>query len=144
MTRVRLLPFAVFCLAVAVAALEAGEPPRPAIVAHRGLLQHAPENTLANFRACLELRLGFEFDVQRTKDGQLVCIHDDTVNRTTSGTGRVSELSLEQISRFDAGGWFDPRFTEVTAARLVQVKTEGQLIVAVKAPTSAPPVPAKT
>jgi len=57
----------------------------PLIVAHRGLLHHAPENTLAYFRACLELRIGFEFDVERTKDGQLVCVHDDTVDRTTNG-----------------------------------------------------------
>src|SRR3954447_6438323 len=80
------------------------------IVAHRGLLRHAPENTLANFRACLELRLGFEFDVQRTRDGQLVCIHDETVDRTSNGTGTVSELTLEQIRRLDAGKWFDPKF----------------------------------
>src|SRR5260370_26727865 len=80
------------------------------IVAHRGLLRHAPENTLANFRACLELRLGFEFDVQRTRDGQLVCIHDETVDRTTNGTGTVSEMTLEQIRRLDAGKWFDPKF----------------------------------
>ena len=60
--------------------------PQPLIVARRGLLLHAPENTLANFRACLELRLGFEFDVERTKDGHLVCIHDGTVDRTTSAS----------------------------------------------------------
>jgi glycerophosphoryl diester phosphodiesterase len=83
---------------------------RPLIVAHRGLLQHAPENTLSNFRACLELRLGFEFDVQRTKDGQLVCIHDDTVDRTTNGTGKVADLTLAEIRQLDAGGWFDPQF----------------------------------
>jgi glycerophosphoryl diester phosphodiesterase len=83
---------------------------RPLAVAHRGLLRHAPENTLANFRACLELRLGFEFDVQRTRDGQLVCIHDETVDRTTNGTGTVSEMTLEQIRRLDAGKWFDPKF----------------------------------
>ncbi|MCC6509479.1 MAG: glycerophosphodiester phosphodiesterase, partial [Pirellulaceae bacterium] len=71
----------------------------PLVVAHRGLLQHAPENTLANFRACLELRLGFEFDVARTKDGQLVCIHDDTVDRTTDGKGLVSQLTLAEIQR---------------------------------------------
>ncbi|QDU92643.1 glycerophosphodiester phosphodiesterase [Lignipirellula cremea] len=82
----------------------------PLIVAHRGLLQHAPENTLANFRACFELRLGFEFDVQRTKDGSLVCIHDKTVNRTTNGTGNVAELTLEEIRQLDAGSWFDPKF----------------------------------
>jgi glycerophosphoryl diester phosphodiesterase len=61
----------------------AAEPERPLVVAHRGLLLHAPENTLANFRACLELQCGFEFDVQRTKDGHLVCLHDDTLERTT-------------------------------------------------------------
>lgn len=87
------------------------EQPTPLIVAHRGLLQHAPENTLANFRACLELRLGFEFDVQRTNDGHLVCIHDDTVNRTTNGKGNVADLTLEEVRQLDAGSWFDPKFT---------------------------------
>lgn len=82
----------------------------PLIVAHRGLLLHAPENTLANFRACLELRIGFEFDVERTKDGHLVCIHDNTVDRTTNGTGRVGEFTLERLRQLDAGGWFDPKF----------------------------------
>ncbi|MCB9924882.1 MAG: hypothetical protein H6822_22065 [Planctomycetaceae bacterium] len=86
------------------------EPVQPLIVAHRGLLRHAPENTLANFRACLELRIGFEFDVERTKDDHLVCIHDSTVDRTTSGTGKVSELTLAQIRELDAGSWFDPKF----------------------------------
>lgn len=82
----------------------------PLIVAHRGLLKVAPENTLANFRACLELRLGFEFDVQRTKDGHLVCMHDSTVNRTTDGSGKVSNLSLAEIRKLDAGSWFDSQF----------------------------------
>ena len=82
----------------------------PLIVAHRGMLRHAPENTLANFRACLELRFGFELDVERTKDGHLVCIHDSTVDRTTNGKGRVSELTLAQIRKLDAGSWFDSRF----------------------------------
>src|SRR5260221_14149991 len=82
----------------------------PLTVAHRGLLQHAPENTLANFRACLELRLGFEFDVQRTKDGKLVCIHDDTLNRTTNGTAKGVDLTLEEIRRLDSGTWFDSKF----------------------------------
>lgn len=83
---------------------------RSLIVAHRGLLRHAPENTLANFRACLELRLGFEFDVQKTRDGHLVCIHDDTVDRTTNGKGKLAEMTLDELRRLDAGSWFDPRF----------------------------------
>lgn len=90
--------------------LSAAEPSKPLIVAHRGLLRHAPENTLANFRACLEIRLGFEFDVERTKDGHLVCIHDNTVDRTTNGTGKVADLTLKQIRELDAGSWFDPKF----------------------------------
>lgn len=89
----------------------AKEPTRPLVVAHRGLLKHAPENTLANFRACLELRLGFEFDVERTKDGQLICMHDDTLDRTTNGTGKVADKTLAQIRQLDAGSWFDPQFT---------------------------------
>ncbi len=93
----------------------------PLIVAHRGLLLNAPENTLANFRACLELRLGFEFDVERTTDGKLVCIHDDTVDRTTNGTGKVSELTLEEIRRLDAGSWFDPRFAGETVPTIDEV-----------------------
>ena len=88
----------------------AAEPTAPYIVAHRGLIRHAPENTLANFRACLELRIGFEVDVQRTKDGHLVCIHDDTVDRTTNGTGKVAELTLAELRALDAGSWFDPAF----------------------------------
>lgn len=109
MTTFRRLLLPVLCLLAAYVHADAAEP-RPFIVAHRGLLLHAPENTLANFRACLELRLGFEFDVQRSEDGQLVCIHDSTVDRTTNATGRVSEMTLNEIRRLDAGSWFDPKF----------------------------------
>ncbi len=105
----RLLATVLFGWACVTSAV-AKEPARPLIVAHRGLLLHAPENTLANFRACLELRLGFEFDVERTKDGELVCIHDDTVDRTTNGTGKVADQTLAQIRQLDAGSWFDPQF----------------------------------
>lgn len=97
-------------LIVSVASTTGRAAERPLVVAHRGLLRHAPENTLANFRACLELRLGFEFDVARTSDGHLVCIHDDTLDRTTNGTGRVDETSLAEMRRLDAGSWFDPAF----------------------------------
>lgn len=96
------------CLAAIPIAQSTAEPPK--VVAHRGLLQHAPENTISNFRACLELRLGFELDVEKSKDGHLVCIHDDTVDRTTDGTGKISDLTLQELRRLDAGGWFDSRF----------------------------------
>jgi len=99
-----------FCLLPVPTNANAAEPPPPLIVAHRGLLRYAPENTLANFRACLELRLGFEFDVETTKDGHLVCIHDSTVDRTTNGSGKLSELTLDQVRQLDAGSWFGPMF----------------------------------
>ncbi len=110
MTALRSFLLPVLCLLGVPANSSAAGREQTLIVAHRGLLRHAPENTLANFRACLELRLGFEFDVQRTKDGHLVCIHDETVDRTTNGTGTVSEMTREQIRRLDAGKWFNPTF----------------------------------
>jgi glycerophosphoryl diester phosphodiesterase len=111
MTKLIKLFLVPLCLLVVAAEIFADEPPRPLIVAHRGLLRHAPENTLANFRACLELRLGFEFDVERSKDGHLVCIHDGTVDRTTNGNGKVSDLALAEIKELDAGSWFDSKFS---------------------------------
>jgi glycerophosphoryl diester phosphodiesterase len=83
---------------------------QPLPVAHRGLLRHAPENTLANFRACLELRLGFEVDVRRSRDGTLVCVHDASVERTTDGRGAVAGMTLGQLKALDAGSWFNPVF----------------------------------
>lgn len=88
----------------------AAEPFRPLVVGHRGLMQAAPECTLAAFRACIALRVGFEFDVRRTKDGTLVCLHDTTVDRTTDGHGNVNELPYVELRKLDAGARFDPAF----------------------------------
>ncbi len=93
----------------------------PRLVAHRGLLRHAPENTLAAFAACLELRLGFELDVRRTRDGHLVCIHDEDVSRTTDGRGKVADLTLAELRKLDAGRWFDPAFTGQRVPTLEEV-----------------------
>lgn len=82
----------------------------PIVVGHRGLPTHAPEETHATFGACIDLRVGIELDVRRTRDGQLVCVHDDSVNRTTDGTGKVAELSLRELRQLDAGKKFDPAF----------------------------------
>lgn len=110
MLKISCLTMLIMCCVSVSPQVLAGPP--ALVVAHRGLLQHAPENTLSNFRACLELRLGFEFDVARTSDGHLVCIHDDTVDRTTDGTGRVAELTLEQIRQLDAGSWMSTEFAD--------------------------------
>lgn len=84
-------------------------------IAHRGGRKYAPENTLAAFRKSIAENVDWlEFDVQMTKDGVLVVIHDETVDRTTNGTGEVHDLTLEQIRMLDAGqGEKVPTFEEV-------------------------------
>ncbi len=73
-------------------------------IGHRGAAGTAPENTIASFRRALAIGVdAVELDVQRTRDGALVVIHDETVDRTTDGTGRVGDLSLGEIRRLDAG-----------------------------------------
>jgi glycerophosphoryl diester phosphodiesterase len=80
-------------------------------VAHRGASREAPENTLAAFRCALLAKApAVEFDVQRTRDGRLVVIHDQTVDRTTDGRGSVSSLTFDELRRLDAGRWFGPAF----------------------------------
>ena len=93
----------------------------PVVVGHRGLVKHAPEETHANFAACIDLRVAIELDVRRTRDGQLVCLHDDTVNRTTTGTGTVGELSLRELRLLDAGKKFDPTFAGEKVPTLEEV-----------------------
>jgi len=83
---------------------------RPLVVGHRGLMQAAPENTLVAFRACLALKVGFEFDIRRTKDGQLVCLHDATLERTTDGRGPLADLTFGELAKLDAGSRFDSTF----------------------------------
>jgi glycerophosphoryl diester phosphodiesterase len=82
----------------------------PVIVGHRALPTHAPEQTPAALSACIELRIGVEIDLRRTRDGQLVCLHDATVDRTTDGTGMVAALSLRELKQLDAGKKFDAAF----------------------------------
>lgn len=83
----------------------------PIVEAHRGDSSNAPENTLAAFRAAVELKARWiELDVHPTRDGALIVMHDDTVDRTTDGSGAIAALTLEEISRLDAGSWFDARF----------------------------------
>ena len=84
---------------------------KPLILAHRGASAEAPENTLAAFRLALEQGAdGFELDVHRTRDGHLVVCHDETVDRTTDGTGAIGAMTLAELKRLDAGRWFDERF----------------------------------
>lgn len=87
------------------------ELPDRGLCAHRGAMDTHPENTLAAFREAI--RVGahmIEFDVWVTKDGELVVMHDATVDRTTDGKGRVWDLTLAEIKQLDAGSWKSPEF----------------------------------
>lgn len=98
---------------------------------------HAPEETLADFNACIDLHLDVELDVRRTRDGQLVCLHDDSVDRTTDGTGKVAALSLRELKLLDAGAKFDPLFAGERIPTLEEVfallrdRKAGSLLIAV-------------
>jgi glycerophosphoryl diester phosphodiesterase len=81
----------------------------PLVVGHRGLLNDAPENTLASMRACIALGVGIELDVRRSKDGALIVLHDATVDRTTDGKGKASDFTVAELKKLDAGTKFDAR-----------------------------------
>ncbi|UUZ82261.1 hypothetical protein LJK88_49015 [Paenibacillus sp. P26] len=81
------------------------------VAGHRGYKSAYPENTLLSFQKALELGVDMlEFDLRFSKDKAVVVIHDETVDRTTNGSGKVSDFDLEELKRLDAGGWFGPVF----------------------------------
>jgi glycerophosphoryl diester phosphodiesterase len=91
-------------------------------IAHRGASADFPENTLGAFAAAIDAGADMcELDVQSTADRELVVIHDNQVNRTTSGSGPVAKFKAEKIFRLDAGGWFSPRFAGERIPSLDQV-----------------------
>jgi len=85
--------------------------PARGICAHRGANDTHPENTLTAFSEAIRLGVHMiEFDVALSKDGQLVLMHDATVDRTTDGSGRVSDLTLDELRALDAGSWKGQEF----------------------------------
>lgn len=97
------------------AAAGATEQGRPLRIGHRGARALADENTLESLRLAAELGVDMvEFDIQRTRDGVLVIMHDETVDRTTDGTGRVDEMTLEQFRELKTqSGYTPPTLDEV-------------------------------
>jgi|AGTN01.3.fsa_nt_gi Glycerophosphoryl diester phosphodiesterase len=74
------------------------------IIGHRGAAGYEPENTLRSFQKAIDIGVDWiEFDLHRSADGHLVVIHDDTVDRTTNGHGKVREMTLEELKKLDAG-----------------------------------------
>jgi glycerophosphoryl diester phosphodiesterase len=135
-------------------------PPRPWVIAHRGASAYAPENTVPAFTKAIAQRATFvEIDVQRTKDGVLVCLHDLTLDRTTdvaerfAGRARVApghtaprfwldDFTYDEVRQLDAGRWFHaefagtriPTFAETIAA----VRGRTGLFIELKAPERYP------
>lgn len=106
-------------------------------IAHRGASGrgHSPENTLSAFREAIKIGVDcVECDVHCTKDGQVVVIHDSTLNRTTDKKGAVADMVLEEIKKADAGSWFNKAFSGEripTLAELLEL-TKGKVITVIE------------
>jgi len=86
-------------------------PGRILVIAHRGASAEAPENTLAAIERAIEIGAdAIEFDIRSTFDDKLVLMHDETVDRTTNGSGSVAGMTLGNIKTLDAGYWFSKQF----------------------------------
>ena len=84
------------------------------VVVHRGMAAGFPENTLAAYRNSVSLGFSaIEVDLRATADGHIVVMHDDTVDRTTNGSGRVDQMTLAEIKSLDAGSYLDPKFADL-------------------------------
>ena len=126
--RRRLRQIAAAAALVAATTVLSGQPSRKILIAHRGASAYAPEHTIAAYRLALEQGADFvEQDLQISKDGVLVCLHDLTLERTTNvedvfparsvagpagrPTWNVSDFTLQELKSLDAGSWFDQKFT---------------------------------
>lgn len=97
----------------------------PVLFAHRGASAHAPENTLPAFsHAISQGAPAIEIDIQLTSDGIPIVFHDTTLSRTTNGTGRIQDKSLEELKSFDAGVAFGSAFLDTKIPALEEIFTE--------------------
>jgi glycerophosphoryl diester phosphodiesterase len=80
------------------------------IIGHKGSSIDRPENTLASARRAIEVKADLtETDIRTSRDGVLICFHDDDLRRTTDGKGKVADKTLSELKKLDAGGWFDTK-----------------------------------
>lgn len=94
----------------------------PLRIAHRGASALAPENTLIAFEQAIQTGVDLlEIDVRASLDGEIVVIHDPTIDRTTDRTGVVAAQSFEQLRQADAGAWFSPAFSGERIPSLAEV-----------------------
>lgn len=113
---------------------------RPLVIAHRGFSGQAPENTMAAFKRAVEVKADMmELDVLLSKDGRVVVIHDETLERTTNGLGLVADHNYEELAQLDAGTWFHPQFEGEPIPLLRDVLTwaKGKILVNIEIKTEA-------
>lgn len=113
-------------------------------IGHRGVAQVCPENTMASFAEALKTGVDMiETDIQRTRDGHLVILHDDRVDRTSNGQGALRSKTLEELKALDFGSWFDPRFAGELIPTLTEVldlvRSKAQLNIELKTATPLDP-----
>lgn len=98
--------------------------PTPAVIAHRGASAYAPENTLPAFELAVNQNAdAVELDAKLTLDEQVIIVHDQTVDRTTNGHGRVNQMTCKEIQSLDAGSWFGQEFINVNIPTLAETFT---------------------
>lgn len=129
-------------------ALAAPQADKVVTIAHRGASGYAPENTMAAFDRSVDMQADYlELDVQMSRDGELVIIHDTTVDRTTDGTGQVGSLTLEELRSLDAGSWFSALFAGERIPTLGEVldRYRGKIgiLIEIKAPWLYPGIEQK-
>ena len=94
----------------------------PIIIAHRGGAKLAPENTLASFKNAIAIGVDMiEIDVHFSKDSEIIVIHDESLDRTTNGTGEIKDLTLDEIKKYDAGSWFSEDYKNEKVPTLTEV-----------------------
>jgi glycerophosphoryl diester phosphodiesterase len=112
----------------------------PVIIGHRGYRARYPENTLTSFSAAIAAGADMiELDVTLSRDRKVVVIHDDSLNRTTSGFGPVHQAMLQDLKQLDAGSWFDSRFTGEFLPTLedVLILAGGKILINIEIKSSA-------
>ena len=113
---------------------------RTRVIAHRGFSGRAPENTVAAIREAIAIGADMaEIDITLTADERVVVIHDETLQRTTNGSGNVAEHDFEEIRSLDAGSWFAPQFAGEKVPTLGEVLdlVKGQILLNVEIKSEA-------
>ena len=110
------------------------------VIAHRGLSSLGPENTLIAIEKAIEVGAAMvEVDVTVTADGRVICLHDETLDRTTSGSGLPGDFTLAEIKQLDAGSWFAPEYAGERIPTLAEVleTVNGRILINVEIKSEA-------